>query len=145
MITGIELAKKILKHVTEHPEQHRQERWVGNSQERETTCGTTACLAGWAILFNREKGETVTQAKYRLAAELSGGYAELGWDAVALLLLFSDTDDVSVEIEEDDEPAWVSTDTDAATEVQSAFFRTDSEREAIEKFAAAFGLVVPQR
>ena len=44
---NIELAEKVLKQVTEHPETHNQEEWG----YRAPSCGTQACLAGWAVHF----------------------------------------------------------------------------------------------
>lgn len=44
---NIELAEKVLKQVTEHPETHNQEEWTF----RGPGCGTTACLAGWTVYF----------------------------------------------------------------------------------------------
>lgn len=46
MPRNIELAERVLKQVTEHPETHEQSEWG-----RKTPCGTTACLAGWTILL----------------------------------------------------------------------------------------------
>lgn len=43
---NIELAEKVLKQVTEHPETHEQLTWGYR-----TPCGTTACLAGWTVVF----------------------------------------------------------------------------------------------
>lgn len=41
---NIELAEKVLKQVTEHPETHNQHEWGYRN-----SCGTSACLAGWAV------------------------------------------------------------------------------------------------
>lgn len=44
-----ELAYKVLDHIDAHPEQWRQDFYVG-----ETDCGTAACFAGWACLLSGE-------------------------------------------------------------------------------------------
>jgi hypothetical protein len=43
---NVPLLRKVLEHVTEHPDQHDQRVWV-----KQTGCGTAACLAGWAVLI----------------------------------------------------------------------------------------------
>lgn len=65
LITGRELAEKILHQITEAPETHNQDIWSTVSD-----CGTVACLAGWAVEFNRNEGEGVPRALERLAGEL---------------------------------------------------------------------------
>lgn len=41
-----ELAYAVLDHIDAHPEQHDQSRWF-----QKTTCGTTGCFAGWAVVL----------------------------------------------------------------------------------------------
>lgn len=91
MITGRELAEKVLKQVTEHPEQHEQAVWVENSDRRVVVskgnlCGTRACLAGWAVLLNRKPNETPMQTLWRLGEELGLGL-NTNWERVAVKLL----------------------------------------------------------
>lgn len=43
---NIPLLRKTLEHITAHPEEWDQETWA-----TQTPCGTTACLAGWAVTF----------------------------------------------------------------------------------------------
>lgn len=42
---NLPLAEAVLKQITEHPEQHDQSSYG----ERRSDCGTTHCIAGWAI------------------------------------------------------------------------------------------------
>jgi len=84
MITGRELAEKVLAKVAEHPEQHRQAIWVEVS-----LCGTRACLAGWAVLLNREPGETPMQTLWRLGEHFGFG-DDTDWERVAVKLLLPD-------------------------------------------------------
>lgn len=102
MITGKELAQKILDQITAHPETHSQDTWRSEDGE----CGTTYCIAGWAVALNAELGEpllsgdAVTRA--RLARELGTPVTHWGAlgrellgldDEVAEDLFFSDTED----------------------------------------------------
>lgn len=80
MITGIELWKKIDKQITDHPETHFQGSWEADYSEFPglrgdglEMCGTTRCLAGWAIAFNSLPGEELCDARDRLAADLGVG------------------------------------------------------------------------
>lgn len=90
MITGRELAEKVLKQVTEHPEQHEPAVWVENSGRRVVSkgnlCGTRACLAGWAVLLNRKPNETPMQTLWRLGEEFGLG-VNIDWENVAVKLL----------------------------------------------------------
>jgi hypothetical protein len=54
---NVELAEKVLKQVTDHPETHDQAHWM----TRGPACGTTACLAGWALRFSRPDAEVFWQ------------------------------------------------------------------------------------
>lgn len=63
LITGRDLAVKVIEQVTKHPETHVQSTWIDS-------CGTTACIAGWAVALNRQDGEDVFHTKQRIAAEL---------------------------------------------------------------------------
>lgn len=86
LITGRELAEKILKQVTEHPETHFQATWVFGSDQPFTKggCGTTACLAGWAVTLNANPGETPRAALHRIARGI-GIFPS--WESVAAELL----------------------------------------------------------
>lgn len=68
IITGKALAEKILQRITEDPESHNQNTWTADSDSAE--CGTQACIAGWAVAFNRHDGENEHLALSRLAREL---------------------------------------------------------------------------
>jgi hypothetical protein len=93
MITGKELAEKVLAKVAEHPEQHRQAIWVEAADSRISDevnlCGTRACLAGWAVLLNREPGETPMQTLWRLGEHFGFG-DDTDWERVAVKLLLPD-------------------------------------------------------
>lgn len=45
---NLPLLRKILDHIDAHPEEHDQETW-------ESACGTTRCVAGWALHFDGQK------------------------------------------------------------------------------------------
>jgi hypothetical protein len=86
MITGKELAQKILTQITEHPETHDQYTWVDSF----SGCGTTRCIAGWAVALNAEPGEAVSvndfATRARLARELGvrPHWATLGQELLGL-------------------------------------------------------------
>ena len=42
--TPMQLRQAVLDQITTYPETHDQRDWVGD-------CGTTACVAGWALMF----------------------------------------------------------------------------------------------
>lgn len=42
-----ELAYQVLDHIDDHPEQWRQDLYIGKSE-----CGTVACFAGWTVLLS---------------------------------------------------------------------------------------------
>lgn len=53
------LAKVILDYITLHPELHNQELWVDihgmiDSVDQLEPCGTSACVAGYAVLFSND-------------------------------------------------------------------------------------------
>lgn len=84
MIEGKELGERVLKLVTEHPEQHDNGTWVHETTKPVDVCGTTACLAGWAVVLNARKGETPLDALFRIARE-TGVHAD--WEDVGVRLL----------------------------------------------------------
>jgi hypothetical protein len=49
---NIELLKRVRAQITEHPETHNQRVWA-----KRTECGTTACVAGWAVLLAHPDAE----------------------------------------------------------------------------------------
>lgn len=50
---NIPLARKVLEHCIAHPEEHDQKHF-----SRQTVCGTTACIAGTAIMMDAESSYT---------------------------------------------------------------------------------------
>lgn len=44
---GLELLRAVREQIIEHPEEHNQRHWGA-----ETDCGTTYCVAGWALALN---------------------------------------------------------------------------------------------
>lgn len=119
MITGKELAEKILQQITEHPGTHFQGAWTLSND-----CGTTRCIAGWAVEFNRKGTEAAHQTRERVTQELIEAgvhhpfgdgspeddeyhYSE-GWEETAAALLGFDRDsacDVFYASEESDAAA----------------------------------------
>lgn len=46
-VLNLHLLTRVRDHIRAHPEQHDQFYWV-----RKSECGTTGCIAGWAVLLN---------------------------------------------------------------------------------------------
>lgn len=140
MIRGKELAQAVLDHVTKHPERHYQSNWVRDrvqifdSNPSYNECGTQACLAGWTVLLSSSatQGKAVEELKAEVAEELGIGLGFRDWGDVALKLLFPD---LIAGAPAEGTPEW---------EVQRSFYITGSERYAIEIFADAFGLEIPE-
>lgn len=151
LTTGRELAEKVLKQVTKHPERHFQATWVFGADQPVSTgeCGTTACLAGWAVVLNaKNPGGSASGILREVRTELFDGKAvsSASWHypEVALKLLFPDFKVSQYgnfwEIAE----TYVDTD-DPVVLTAYAFAETSSEQKAIEMFAAALGLEIPER
>ncbi len=149
LIRGRELAEKVLEYVTAHPELHDQRNWISNSAVSPNRCGTTACLAGWAVVLNAKNTERPASGILReVRTELFGGEvvssASWHYPEVALKLLFPDFKVSQYgnfwEITE----TYVDTD-DPVVLTAYAFAETSSEQKAIEMFAAALGLEIPER
>jgi hypothetical protein len=149
LIRGKELAAKVLEHVIRHPERHNQKTWVDNREQANPSvsdCGTTACLAGWAVLLNADDPQhTATSILRSVRTRVVGPDVEhpLSWHypEVALKLLFPDYDRVRYggfwEIVE------VAGDTDDPIVLTARAFATiSSDQKAIKMFAEAFGLEV---
>lgn len=77
MERNVELLEKTMQHIKDHPEMHDQSLWVNS-------CGTTACFAGWALMFN---GLTAKEVSAREAADSVQGDAA---DALGLTTQESD-------------------------------------------------------
>lgn len=90
-----ELAKKILAQVEERPELLEMSNWeyegaVGlydwKAQEEVEGCGTTRCIAGWAIHFSKiSPSESTTEARGRIARD--NGLGTPFWERVGAHLL----------------------------------------------------------
>src|SRR5690349_17452818 len=73
MTPNRELAAKVLRQITEHPETHRQGMWFAKD-DRELgmvddivdagTCGTVGCVAGWAVALHCAH-QGVQEGRYR--------------------------------------------------------------------------------
>ncbi|QJY46695.1 hypothetical protein [Pseudonocardia broussonetiae] len=92
-----DLLRRVLDHITTHPDQHSQDWWA-----RRTDCGTVACIAGHTVLLTGHTIDFETPDEYGnhgtklidrrrvedVAAELLGLNAEQAWrlfhDAVDL-------------------------------------------------------------
>ena len=141
MIRGKELAQVVLDHVAKHPEHHHQGNWVRdrvqifNSNPEYNECGTQACLAGWTVLLSssRTEGRTAEALRREVAGELGIHPWLADWETVALKLLFPDRS--PGELPAEGTPEW---------EVQRSFYATGSEQYAIELFADALGLEIPE-
>ena len=90
------LAAKILAQVESQPESlymgfwevfdnHERVDWKNDPDERAPGCGTTRCVAGWAVHFASNPGEGAWDARIRLAVEL--GLDGHSWMRVAARLL----------------------------------------------------------
>lgn len=66
---NLPLAEAVLKQITEHPETHKQDSWGFRTDD----CGTTHCIAGWALALT--PGVSFVWIPWRG-----------GWDADAALL-----------------------------------------------------------
>lgn len=149
LIRGRELAEKVLEYVTAHPELHDQKTWHSTPATSLNRCGTTACLAGWAVFLNaKNPGRSASGILREVRTELFDGEAvsSASWHypEVALKLLFPDFKVSQYgnfwEITE----TYVDTD-DPVVLTAYAFAETSSEQKAIEMFAAALGLEIPER
>lgn len=76
---NVPLLRKVLEHITEHPEEWDQTVWA-----RPTACGTAYCVAGWAVTMAglTVDMERLNNAGYR--GTLTDGRPV--WDAAAALL-----------------------------------------------------------
>lgn len=131
LITGRELAVKVIDQVTKHPETHVQSMWTNS-------CGTAGCLAGWAVALNRQDGENSWDTKQRIAAELRPVDAQgrtldgdpdgfPAWsEAAAALFGFIDADGRLDEDEAD------------------RIFMCMDETEAVARLADHFGIELPE-
>jgi hypothetical protein len=61
---NVELAEKVLDQITKHPETHDQRYYTGYDVD----CGTSACVAGWAVLLD-----------HRTTISIEDG--DLNWDS----------------------------------------------------------------
>jgi hypothetical protein len=132
VIEGKELGERVLKLVTEHPEQHDNGTWVnGVDRHRDAdVCDTTACLAGWAVVLNARKGESPLDAMCRIARE-TGVSAD--WEEVGVRLLSGRPIDWDREYE-------VSRYDDQQDSIKDAFYTSGDNELAVELLARALGI-----
>lgn len=87
MTVNVELLRKVLEHITAHPEEWRQEEWA-----TATKCGTAFCLAGHVALtvgheINFDGGQTIwDQPGVRSTDSVAGGrrIADVAADALGI-------------------------------------------------------------
>lgn len=90
MPVNTELFKKIYKQITEHPESHDQGLYEANVEWNGATrndglpvCGTTRCVAGWAIRF-AHPDKDLAQGTEAILGDGSGDYFEAGKEVLGL-------------------------------------------------------------
>lgn len=49
---NVDLMLQVREQITSNPETHDQDTWITKSE-----CGTTACIAGWAVLFSSDESK----------------------------------------------------------------------------------------
>ena len=136
MITGKKLGEAVLKLVAEHPGRHSQSRWISDGLHSPVDlCHTTACLAGWSVALNAQVNESPIAALRRLAVELG---VRGSWEQVGIRLL---SDHGWARDREFGTPVY----DEQQEEIRAAFYEVDYEPRAIEMFAEALGLEVPER
>jgi hypothetical protein len=141
LIRGRELAEKVLDHVTKHPERHYQGTWARDRENifddnpAYNECGTQACLAGWTVLLSSsmKQGKSAEALMAEVAKKLGLPSTMADWESVALRLLFPDFSSI-----------WPPAQGTPEFEVQRAFYVIGSESYAIDIFADAFGLEIPE-
>lgn len=84
-----ELAYRALDHIDAHPEQWRQDRWIGKSD-----CGTVGCFAGWTVLLSGaepiEFDPFWRDGKFTFTSQVQFGDEELFVSELAERLLHAD-------------------------------------------------------
>lgn len=55
MTINISLMRKVLEHITAHPEQVNQETWGTRQEGTGRGCGTTHCFAGWTVVLSHHR------------------------------------------------------------------------------------------
>lgn len=93
---NFELIKRVRDHIVIHPEQHVQTTWVQTlwtfkEDDVYVACGTTACVAGWACIFD---GKTIedSNGKTILNPSLwSRQYEEIACESMRINTAVGDT------------------------------------------------------
>lgn len=90
---GLELLRAVRKQITEHPETHNQGTW-----SRRTECGTTRCIAGWAVALSAVEWYSTAAGGMHLASgrtveETAERLLGLDWDEASDLFYEWDADD----------------------------------------------------
>lgn len=56
LVRNSKLLRRIARQIENHPEEYNQDSWFGTTDK--TACGTTACIAGWAVTLDRYNSVT---------------------------------------------------------------------------------------
>lgn len=93
-MTNINLAEKVLRSILDHPDEHDQMAWFSSDHDgrfglnklEEGSCGTTACVAGWALLhsnylFEQKRDRNGNEVLTLIGPERSE-YGEPNWEGV---------------------------------------------------------------
>ena len=103
-----ELAAKVLRQITEHPETHDQEVWFEQNEGgrgfcntvgevRDVgTCGTVGCVAGWAVALHYADKKRVLDSN-ELLGDAGSRLLRLSWDDAEWLFYDRRTHDEVVE------------------------------------------------
>jgi hypothetical protein len=94
-MTKLPLLRKVLEHVSAHPDEHDQDYWG-----HRTDCGTTRCIAGWTTYFSgyqeTDWGPLLWAGGDGLSAvEKDGRTTSVAWAAQTLLgLSYEEADEL---------------------------------------------------
>lgn len=53
MKLNVKLINKVIKHIEEEPRRFDMDCWIYENEE--APCGTSCCIAGWALILNRKR------------------------------------------------------------------------------------------
>lgn len=81
MAVNREMFAEIYDLITEYPELHRQSSWETDPAET-NLCGTTRCIAGWAVWIGARDAELLTSKRHMTGQKIRARLARLlrlGW------------------------------------------------------------------